>query len=63
MQEGLEEAALDLRQVVQDTRDYLRTLKEAAQDFRKVVKQERELEKRTIEHAPYVHKPKLGFER
>ena len=63
LQEGLEEAALDLRQVVQDTRDYLRTLKEAAQDFRKVVKQERELEKRTIEHAPYVHKPKLGFER
>ena len=63
VQEGLEEAAQDMRQVVQDTRDYLRTLKEAAQDFRKVVKQERELEKRTIEHAPYVHKPKLGFGR
>ena len=63
-QEGLEEAVDGFRQVVSDTRDFLRTLKEAAQDFRKEVKRERELEKRTIEHEPYAPKSRgLGFER
>lgn len=65
VQEGLQEAAQEMRQVVADSREYLRSLWGAAQDFRQEVKRERELEKRTIEHEP-LQQPsyrRFGLER